>query len=236
MFVFLSFYSCGLCCQWLNNFSSVLAEILTTLSRSCLTARKENGENILCPALNTGRQRQKNRDRQRLFSRAGDAFWTPMVKANHWRWRCIHRHRHAHTHCWKIKCWTGDQEQNRHFLSPFSFEFTWREEVREVKQILPSLSEVPLQGVGLHVGGTMLTSLWQLLTPLTSSLEQTIVWDPHMGRRYVEFTFWMLKNWSCSSLLIAHMRCFWNVEHSCVWEGGPSIFTPCQTEIRWLKI
>lgn len=209
---------------------------------ACLTSRKENCENILSPALNKGRQRQKpclNRVREGLFSRAGDAFWNPPVKANHWLCQHMHGHRHRHgharTHCWKIKCWTGDWEQNRHFLSPFSFEFTWREQVGEVKQIFPGLSEVPQRGVGLHVGGTMQTSFWQLLSPLTSYLEQTIVWDPHRGRRYVEFTFWMLKNWSCSSLLIAHMRHLWNVEHSRVWEGGPTIFTPCQGEIHWFK-
>lgn len=145
-----------------------------------------------------------------------------------------HTGMHTHTHRWEIKCWTGDREQNRHFLSPFSFEFTWREEVREVKQILPSLCEVPLRGVGVHVGGTMLTPLWQLLTPLTSSLEQTTILDPHMGSGYVEFTLGMLGNWSCSSVLIAHTRRLWNVERSGVWEGGSSRFTPCQGELHWL--
>lgn len=90
-------------------------------------------------------------------------------------------------------------------------------------------------GVACRGGGTMQTSFWQLLTPLTSYLEQTIVWDPHTGRRYAEFTLWMLKNWSRSSLLVAHMRRLWNAERSRVWEGGPSIFTPCQGEIHWLK-
>lgn len=119
---------------------------------------------------------------QRLFSRAGNAVWNPLVKTTDYV-------THARTHCWKIKCWTGDWEQTRHFLSPFSFEFTWTE-VREVKQILPSSSDVPLREVGLDVGGATQSSFWQLHLPLMSNLEENTVWDPHMGRKYVEFTFW----------------------------------------------
>lgn len=117
---------------------------LTLNNYTCLT-RKENGENTLCPAPNA------DKDRKQLKQRRTKT-WSPAAKASRWQWRCMHRHTHTgmrtHTPRWEIKCRTGDREQNRHFLSPFSFEFTWREEVREVKQILPSLCEVPLRGLG----------------------------------------------------------------------------------------
>lgn len=146
-------YSRTLCCQWRKQFQLSIGRkiefkivwlgqqrgaALPPLNiNTCLTSRRENGEHVRSAAPNTERQREKP-------DRSED-----MCSEIHW----LCQHARARTHFWKIKWWTGDWEQNRHFLSPFSFEFTWTRQVREVKQILPSPSDVPLRGVGLDAGG-----------------------------------------------------------------------------------
>lgn len=144
-----------------------------------------------------------------------------MCSQTHWPCQYVHAPR---AHVWKIKCWTGDWEQNRRFLSPFRFEFTWTRRVGEVKQILPSPSDVPLRGgrggrggwmYGDRGGVGMQSSFWQLLWPLTSKLEQNKgLGSPH---RQKVCRVYVLDPGKVPALLVTHVHRLWNADRSHVW-------------------
>lgn len=141
---------------------------------------------------------------------------------------------------WKIKCWTGDWEQNRRFLSPFSFEFTWTRRVGEVKQILPSPSDVPLRGGGgaggvgcMGIGGGGHAKLF-LTAALAINIQARTKQESGIPTQAESMPSLCFGSWKsagaprysrASSVECRPLSCL----------TGPAIFTPCQGVRDWLK-